>query len=260
MSIFRVYSPTLNFSPLERSSGFFLLLRKEALKFISVKLMNAKDTEGRYGFGSETERWIGDIVSPAVARQMIRSLLQAGEQPSERNMQQRLREAISSGSLVAKGLGPSGLKRLQSALSLGRALYVDTPAAGIVIDDPAVAAQAFHSIAWEPVEKFAAISLDVKHRILSVRVISTGTATETCAHPRDIFRWVMQVGGTRCIVGHNHPSGSVESSKEDIVLTKQLIECGKLLDIPLLDHVIVAGGEHLSIRQTTDLWVASTSA
>lgn len=236
------------------------MLRKEALTFISEKHMNAKDTEGRYGFGRETERLIGDIVSPAVARQMIHSLFLPDEQPSERNVQQRLREAISSGRLSVKGLGPSGVKRLQSALSLGKALYVDTPAAGIVIDDPSVAAQAFHSIAWEAVEKFAVISLDVKHRILSVRVISTGTATETCAHPRDIFRWVMQVGGTRCVVGHNHPSGSVEASKEDIMLTKQLIEGGQLLDIPLLDHLIVSGGEYLSIRQATNLWAAPTSA
>jgi len=70
----------------------------------------------------------------------------------------------------------------------------------------------------------------------------------------------MQVGGTRCVVGHNHPSGSVEPSKEDIVLTKQLIEGGQLLDIPLLDHLVVSGGEYLSIRQATNLWAAPTSA
>ena len=221
--------------------------------------MQVKDTEGRYGFALRTERLIGDIVSPVVARRIIQSLFSPDEQPSERNMQQRLREAISSGSLSVKGLGPSGVKRLQSTLSLGRALYVDTPAAGTVIDDPSVAAALFAPIAWEPVEKFAVIALDVKHRVLSVRVVSTGTATETCAHPRDIFRWVMQVGGTRCVVGHNHPSGSVEPSGEDLTLTKQLIEGGKLLDIPLLDHVIVSSDEFRSIRQTSCLWAASMS-
>ena len=168
--------------------------------------MTAKDTEGRYGYALEAERLIGDIVSPTVAREMMRSLFLSDEQPSDLNMQQRLREAIGSGCLSVKGLGPSGVKRLQSALALGRALYIDTPAAGTVIDDPSVAAAAFAPIAWEPVEQFAAIALDVKHRILSMRAISTGTATETCAHPRDIFRWVMQVGGTRCVVGHNQPS------------------------------------------------------
>ena len=221
--------------------------------------MTAKDTEGRYGYALEAERLIGDIVSPTVAREMMRSLFLSDEQPSDLNMQQRLREAIGSGCLSVKGLGPSGVKRLQSALALGRALYIDTPAAGTVIDDPSVAAAAFAPIAWEPVEQFAAIALDVKHRILSMRAISTGTATETCAHPRDIFRWVMQVGGTRCVVGHNHPSGSVEPSGEDLTLTQQLIAGGKLLDIPLLDHVIVSGGKFCSVRQTSGLWAASTS-
>ncbi len=216
--------------------------------------MKAKDTEGRYGFALRSERLLGDIVSPAIARQIMLTLFLPEEQPSDLNVQQRLREALSSGSLSVKGLGPNGLKRLQSAIVLGRTLYIDVPAAGTVVDDPSVAAKTFHEIACEPVEHFGAIALDVKHRILSVRVISTGTATETCAHPRDIFRWVMQAGGTRCVVGHNHPSGSVDPSEQDIVLTKQLIECGKLLGIPVLDHVIVSGGEHTSIRQNTCLW------
>ena len=220
--------------------------------------MQVKDTEGRYGFALKTESLVGDIVSPAVARRIMQSLFSPDEQPSDRNVQQRLREAVSSGSLDVNGLGPSGLKRLQSAISLSRALYNEVPAAGTVMTDSSVAARAFHAIAYEPVEHFAAIALDVKHRILSVRVISTGTATETCAHPRDIFRWVMQAGGTRCVVGHNHPSGSVEPSGEDKVLTKQLIDGGKLLGIPVLDHLIVSDNGYGSIRLSTDLWAEAS--
>ena len=220
--------------------------------------MKAKDTEGRYGFALKTESLISDIVSPAVARRIMNCLFSADEQPSDLNVQQRLRDALNSGSLQVKGLGPSGLKRLQSALSLGRVIYNALPAAGTVVDAPSVAAAVFHPIACEPVEKFAAIALDVKHRVLSMRVISSGTATETYAHPRDIFRWVIQVGGTRCVMGHNHPSGSVEPSEEDIVLTKQLIEGGKFLGIPVLDHLVVSGSEYSSIRQTTCLWAKAS--
>ena len=121
--------------------------------------MKAKDTEGRYGFALRTESLIGDIVSPAVARRIMQSLFLPDEQPSERNVQQRLRDALNSGSLQVKGLGPSGLKRLQSALSLGRVIYNAVPAAGTVVDDPSVAAAVFHPIACEPVEKFAVIAL-----------------------------------------------------------------------------------------------------
>lgn len=217
--------------------------------------MKAKDTEGRYGFALRTESLIGDIVSSAVARRMMSSLFAPDEKPSERNVQQRLRTAIEDGTLQAYGLGSQRLKRLQSALALGKALYVDTPEVGTVIDDPSVAAACFGEISWAPVEKFAVLALDVKHRVLSMRVISTGTATETCAHPRDIFSWVLRVGGTRCIVSHNHPSGSLAPSGEDLELTKQLLAAGKMLGIPVLDHLIVSNGDWQSIRQTTCLWV-----
>lgn len=217
--------------------------------------MRAKDIEATYTVASVTGRLIGDIVgSPHLGAQIVGSLLLPDERPTERNIQQRLREALGSGSIQVKGVGPKGLKRLQSALALGKALYADVPALKIVVNDPAVAARAFNEIAWESVEKFAVLALDVKHRILSTRVISVGTATETCAHPRDIFRWLIQVGATRCVVGHNHPSGNVHPSKEDLQLTKQLLDAGKVLGIPVLDHLVVSGGEYISIRETTCLW------
>ena len=220
--------------------------------------MKAEDVEATYTIPSETGRLIGDIVgSPALGAQIVSSLLLPDEQPTERNIQQRLREALSSGSIQVKGVGPSRMKRLQSALALGKALHIDAPQVGTVIDDPSVAARAFHQIAWEPVEKFVVLALDTKHRILSTRVISSGTATETYAQPRDIFRWLIQVGATRCVVGHNHPSGSPHPSDEDLQLTKQLLEAGKLLAIPVLDHLVVSGGEYISIRQTTGLWAKS---
>ena len=217
--------------------------------------MKAKDVEATYTVASVTGRLIGDIVgSPALGAQIVSSLLLPDERPTERNIQSRLREALSSGSIQVKGLGPKRTQRLQSALALGKALYIEAPEVGTVVDDPTVAAQAFGEIAWEPVEKLAVLALDVKHRILSMKVISSGTATETCAHPRDIFRWLIQVGGTRCVIGHNHPSGSVHPSEEDRQLTKQLLDAGKVLNIPVLDHLVVSGGEYISIRQTTCLW------
>ena len=220
--------------------------------------MKAKDVEATYTVASVTGRLIGDIVgSPALGAQIVSSLLLPDERPTERNIQSRLREALSSGSIQVKGLGPKGSKRLQSALALGKALYIEAPEVGTVVDDPSIAAQAFGEIAWEPVEKLAVLALDTKHRILSMRAISSGTATETCAHPRDIFRWLIQVGGTRCVVGHNHPSGSVHPSDDDLTLTRQLLDAGKVLDIPVLDHLVVSGGEYVSIRQTTGLWTKS---
>lgn len=217
--------------------------------------MKVNDVDGQYVVASKIGQLVGEILgSQALGAQLVRSILSTGERPTEKNIKDRLRDVIACGSIQVNGVGPQKLQRLQSALQLGEALYADVPETGTVVLDQAVAAQAFHEIAWGRVERFAVLALDIKHRIISTKVISTGTATETTANPRDIFRWVMQAGGTRCIVGNNHPSGSLEPSTADITLTAQLIEGGKLLGILVLDHMIVSGKGFTSIRDTTRLW------
>jgi DNA repair protein RadC len=85
-------------------------------------------------------------------------------------------------------------------------------------------------------------------------VITIGTATETLASPREIFREIIRQGATRVIVAHNHPSGNVEPSPQDIDLTCQLLAGAQFLDIPLLDHLILGNGNHQSLREITTLW------
>jgi DNA repair protein RadC len=124
-----------------------------------------------------------------------------------------------------------------------------------VVDDPSVAAAALsHELMWQTQERFAVLFLDVKHRIIGSKVITIGTATETLAHPRDIFREVLRHGATRIIIAHNHPSGSLEPSPEDITLTRQLLEAAQVLGVPLLDHLILGNGDYASLRQMTQLW------
>ncbi|MEN9244730.1 MAG: JAB domain-containing protein, partial [Gloeomargarita sp. DG02_5_bins_242] len=76
----------------------------------------------------------------------------------------------------------------------------------------------------------------------------------TLAHPREIFREAIRLGATRLVVGHNHPSGNVTPSEADLELTRQLLQCSKILDLPLLDHLILGQGHHCSLRSTTRLW------
>ena len=128
-----------------------------------------------------------------------------------------------------------------------------------MVDDPSVAAAALsHELMWQSQERFAVLFLDIKHRILGMKVITIGTATETLAHPRDIFREVLRHGATRVIIAHNHPSGNLEPSQEDIHLTRQLLEAANLLGVPILDHLILGNGDFSSLRQTTSLWQESS--
>jgi len=107
---------------------------------------------------------------------------------------------------------------------------------------------------WQPQERFAVLLLDVKNRLIGTKVMTIGTATETLASPREIFREVIRQGATRVIVAHNHPSGNVEPSSQDIELTRQLLAGAQLLGIPILDHLILGNGNHQSLRELTDLW------
>jgi DNA repair protein RadC len=157
--------------------------------------------------------------------------------------------------MVIPGVGPAKATTILAAIELGKRAFQSRPLERTVIDDPSIAAAALsNDLMWEQNERFAILLLDVKHRLIGTQVLTIGTATETLAHPRDIFREVIRQGATRVIVAHNHPSGSTEPSGEDISLTRQLLVGAQFLGIPLLDHLILGQGNYLSLRQTTALW------
>jgi DNA repair protein RadC len=157
--------------------------------------------------------------------------------------------------MMIPGVGPAKATSILAAIELGKRVLQSRPAEKTIVDDPSVAAAALsYDLMWQTQERFAVLFLDIKHRILGTKVITIGTATETLAHPRDVFKEVIRQGATRLIVAHNHPSGSLDPSQEDIVLTRQLLEAANILGIPLLDHLILGNGDFVSLRQTTSLW------
>jgi DNA repair protein RadC len=83
------------------------------------------------------------------------------------------------------------------------------------------------------------LSLNAKHRLINRHLVSLGLADTTAAHPREIFRAAIQDGASGVIVVHNHPSGDPAPSSEDLRVTRQLVEAGKIVDIRVLDHVVI---------------------
>ncbi|MFB8790231.1 MAG: DNA repair protein RadC [Potamolinea sp.] len=148
------------------------------------------------------------------------------------------------------GVGPAKATTILAAVELGKRVFQSRPTERTIIDSPAAAAASLsHELMWQTQERFAVLLLDVKNQLLGTKVITIGTATETLAHPRDIFREVLRQGATRIIIAHNHPTGNVEPSQEDIVLTEQLLKAAQLLCIPILDHLILGDGNFQSLRQ-----------
>ncbi len=154
------------------------------------------------------------------------------------------------------GVGPAKATAILAAVELGKRVFQSRPTERTIIDSPAAAAASLsHELMWQTQERFAVLLLDVKNQLLGTKVITIGTATETLAHPRDIFREVLRQGATRIIIAHNHPTGNVEPSQEDILLTEQLLKAAQLLCIPILDHLILGDGNFQSMRQAiAKLW------
>jgi DNA repair protein RadC len=98
-------------------------------------------------------------------------------------------------------------------------------------------------------ETFQVLLLDGRHRLLSIEKVSEGTLTTSLVHPREVFLPAIRRSAAAILVVHNHPSGDPEPSKQDLEVTRRLLECGRLVGIPLLDHVVIGTGRHVSIRE-----------
>ncbi len=95
-------------------------------------------------------------------------------------------------------------------------------------------------------EKVLGVFLDSKKRLISYKVLFIGTLDKSIVHPREIFNEAIKVHASSLAIIHNHPSNDILPSKEDIIITNKIKECGDLLGIPLLDHLITNGREYYS--------------
>jgi DNA repair protein RadC len=91
-------------------------------------------------------------------------------------------------------------------------------------------------------EHFVVLLLNRKNRFIGMNTVSIGSLTSAVVHPREVFKAAILANASAIICGHNHPSGDTEPSHEDRALTSRLVECGKMMDINVLDHVIVGHG------------------
>jgi DNA repair protein RadC len=88
-------------------------------------------------------------------------------------------------------------------------------------------------------EHFVVLMLDLKRRIIGIHTVSIGTLTETLVHPREVFKSAILANAHAIILGHNHPTGEPTPSIDDLDITRELIQAGEYLKIPVLDHIII---------------------
>lgn len=146
-----------------------------------------------------------------------------------------------------KGMGDSKIASVMAAMELGRRYYNTQ---GRVIEHPSDVVPLLQHYAGRSQEHFICVSLNGANEVIAARVVSIGILTKTLVHPREVFSDVIKDRAASVIVAHNHPSGNLLPSREDILLTNRLYEAGNILGIKLLDHIIlVPSGDYYSFIQ-----------
>ena len=118
----------------------------------------------------------------------------------------------------------------------------------VSVNSPDVIAHQFSWMRWEMQEHFVLVSLDSQNHIINKHMVTKGLVNEVKVAPRETFRFAIMDNAVSVIIAHNHPSGNTEPSREDLNITRVLCASGKILEIPVLDHIIVSRSGCTSIR------------
>jgi len=148
------------------------------------------------------------------------------------------------------GVGTARAATVQAALELGRRMAIEARAPGMPLRGPRDVAAAYAPRLQDaPVEEFHVAILDAQHRLERDVLITRGLLNSSLVHPREVFREAIAERAAAVILVHNHPSGDPTPSAEDRAVTEQLVAAGRLLDIPVHDHVIIGRGRYVSFAE-----------
>ena len=152
------------------------------------------------------------------------------------------------------GVGWATAARIVAALELGRRAATQTQPDADRIRGPADVFRRMgprlHDL---PQEEFHTLLLNARHRVMREVFVTRGILDASLIHPREVFRPAVGEGAAALILVHNHPSGDPTPSKEDRAVTQQLVDAGRVLGIPVLDHVVVGRGSYRSVMEQESL-------
>jgi DNA repair protein RadC len=151
---------------------------------------------------------------------------------------------------VVPGVGLARAATIHAALELGRRMACEGRQDGFPLQSPRDVVQHFASRMEDlPVEEFHVLVLDAQHRFERDIMVSRGLLNSALVHPREVFREAIAERAAAVILMHNHPSGDPAPSLDDREATSQLVAAGRLLDIPVFDHVIIGRGRYMSFAE-----------
>jgi len=148
------------------------------------------------------------------------------------------------------GVGTARAVAIHAALELGRRMAAEDREDGIPVRGPRDVHEIFGQKLQDlPVEEFHVAILDSQHRLERDVTVTRGLLNSSLVHPREVFREAIAENAAAIILVHNHPSGDPTPSPDDRITTEQLVQAGRVLDIPVQDHIIIGRGRYLSFAE-----------
>lgn len=147
-----------------------------------------------------------------------------------------------------KGIGESKATLLLAAIELGRRIFLEknTISSSNYTSSYMVYEEVKYLFKDKKQENFYCLYFDNKQHLVGKELLFIGTVNSSVAHPREVFKYAYLYSATGIICIHNHPSGDISPSKEDIKLTEALVSIGEINKIPILDHIIIGNNNYYS--------------
>ena len=146
-----------------------------------------------------------------------------------------------------RGIGPAKAAQIKAAIELGRRMVEENPAERAAIHS---AQDVYDNVYYEMMaltqEHLWTLLLNTRNQIITIERLYKGSLNSSTVRVGEVFKAAIQRNAASLIVVHNHPSGDPTPSPEDLALTRALVQAGKLLDIPVLDHVVIGAGRFKS--------------
>jgi len=209
----------------------------------------------KYGPQSlKTSELLAIIIRVGIRNETAVQLAERLLQKNDGNLKRLASLTVNQLSKDIKGLGESKSTQIAAAFELGKRLSAFTGDERPQINSPKDAVQILMpQLRYLSNETFHVLSLDTKNYVTRQRRIFEGSLNISIVHPREVFKFAIEESAASLIVAHNHPSGDPTPSSEDIKITKQLVDAGKILDIPILDHIIIGDGRYVSLKEQNSI-------
>lgn len=160
-----------------------------------------------------------------------------------------IREASLKDLTRIKGVGPAKAISIKAAIELGRRTALDVKIRNFINSPADVSSLMMDEMRYYDREYFYGLYLDRKGGLLQKEIVSIGSLSSTVVHAREIFKTAVKCSAASIILVHNHPSGDPTPSKEDIDITRRLVQSGDIIGIEVIDHLIIGQKNYCSLKE-----------